>query len=365
MGTQFDPDATTNLLNAAKNGIDFDVKAALKKNADPNARDEDGLTALMHVVGWQQHHPLEAWERENNLLLDAEDVYDAEHVDKDENPQAAQEGRKAADDVWQKDVITALLKAGARVSEKYNGNTVVVMARAYNCSPVILSTLETAYREETRKAHRDLAGEVLTPYEKQQNTQPLLRALHALDLEAVLQVIAEGFDPKVTGDDPETPYYGYPPLAYILTLDIGKERIADTAKKFITGTRGYENDEQRERGRILEAVITKATDGDEGAIEALKQIGFFYTGFLVPEEAGPDGVAYGVSQKSEMVDALLKTGPGILVPYQGKMPSAIAREHGCGADIIAALDKAETAHTRNRTQRPARDRNQGPAARPS
>ena len=91
-----DSDGKTLLMNAAKSGNDWEIKQLLDSNADVNKIDNEGWTALMYAVRFQ-------------------------------------------DNV---NIVNMLLKAGADVKIKNNfGNTALVIASCYNNNPQILNQL--------------------------------------------------------------------------------------------------------------------------------------------------------------------------------------------------------------------------------
>jgi len=101
-----DSDGKTLLMNAAKSGNDWEIKQLLDSNADVNKIDNEGWTALMYAVRFQ-------------------------------------------DNV---NIVNMLLKAGADVKIKNNfGNTALVIASCYNNNPQILNQLLKYYDSSSKE----------------------------------------------------------------------------------------------------------------------------------------------------------------------------------------------------------------------
>lgn len=101
-----DSDGKTLLMNAAKSGNDWEIKQLLDSNADVNKIDNEGWTALMYAVRFQ-------------------------------------------DNV---NIVNMLLKAGADVKIQNNfGNTALVIASCYNNNPQILNQLLKYYDSSSKE----------------------------------------------------------------------------------------------------------------------------------------------------------------------------------------------------------------------
>ena len=317
---KYEYDGMTALMAAARDNKTPEVTfVLLKAGADPNAKTDDGQTALMFAIRkntlevisllLKASADVNAKEKEGYTVL-----MEAAHYN--ENPEVISSLLKAGADINAKadnnytalmfaavnnnnpKVIDLLLKAGADVNAKTDkGHTALTLAAANNQNPEIINLLLKAGADINTKANN---GKTALDLAREKNNTAVIKVLEPLSYAKILNT-----------DDSETQY--------------------QLALKYTTG-KGVERDEKKG----VELFLKAARNGHQKAKESLALLSITDDGFLALCEIGfaqeiQEALVAGANPNAKNNDGIT----ALMAAAEKNSPKAVSVLLKAGADINA------------------------------